>query len=61
MQDYNQNLKGKESASSQHTKEFYNTSILKPNSIAEICHEITSTEAFDHNVERAKNILIFSF
>jgi len=54
MQDHNQILKAKESASSQHTKEFYNSSILKPNSISEICHEITNTEAFDHNVERVK-------
>lgn len=45
-------LKGKESGSTHHSKEFYNSSILKPNSLSEICNEITSTESFDHNVER---------
>ena len=52
--DNNPNIKGKESASTQHSKEFYNSSILKLNSISEICHDVTSTETFDHNVERAK-------
>ncbi len=47
--------KGKEGGSTHHAKDFYNSSVLKSNSLSEICHEITSTEIFDPNVERANN------
>lgn len=51
--DNNPNIKIKENLTSYHNKEFYNSSVLKQNSLSELCHEITSTETFDHNVERA--------
>ena len=52
-------LKGKESGSTHHSKDFYNSSVLKPNSLSEICNEITSTETFDHNVERVNSTFKF--
>ena len=35
-----------------HTKDFYFSSILKQNSLTEICNELTSTECLDINVEK---------
>ena len=35
-------------------KEFYNTSVLKLNSLTELCHDITNTEVIDVTVEKVK-------
>jgi hypothetical protein len=36
----------------QNIKDFYNSSVLKPNIVSELCNEITSNEIIDINVEK---------
>ena len=33
-------------------KEFYNSTVLKFNSLSELCHDISNTESLDINVEK---------
>ena len=45
--------KGKEIFSSQNiNRDFYNTSILRPNSLSDICNDLSPAEALDINVEK---------
>lgn len=56
MQDYSYQNKGKESIMSQHpqtnSRDFYNNSVLRANSLIDICNELSGNEVLDINVEK---------